>query len=333
MKKVWSVISFALKNWHYAIGLIVLALVLSRIDISQTAQHLLAVNKFYYGVSAMLSFPFFFLKALRWRYLMQKLGIRYSIPKAASMYFSGVYLGLVTPGRVAELARVMYLKRDGHSVGKAFFSVFFDRFFDVASLAMIAIFGMLFFAGLLSIRRSEIYAALLILAAACLFVFAVVPGKIFRSVLVGGVKLLLSKKFGNAANASIDDFLGSLSAFSIKTVAVAAGFTLLSISFYCMQAYLLAAAAGIKISFVYLIFAVSVSAFVSVLPVSILGIGTRDAAFLYLFTYVGIAKELAVTYSALVFFNILVLAVVCARFWFKNPVPLVTGGQLKTNPN
>lgn len=316
-------ISVAIKNWHYLIGLLVFAFILLKINAAQALTYLLSVDKAYFIASAALSFPIFFLRGLRWRYLMGRQGIAYGTKPVTSMYFSALYIGLVTPGRVAELARLMYLKRDGHSLGKALFSVVFDRLFDAVALAAFAMIGLLLFTGTLKVPAQTVYTAMLVLVAVTLLLAVLLLTGLFKRALMVMLGFLFFKKLGKAARASVTDFLGGLSIFNIKTVAVAAGFTLASALLYYLQAYLLTAAVGFKISFFYLVFAVSVATFAALAPVSILGIGTRDAAFLYLFQHAGISNELAITYSALVFANILVLAGVCAVSWFRNPVPII----------
>lgn len=260
---------------------------------------------------------------------MGKQGITYEVKPVVSIYFSALYIGLVTPGRIAELAKLMYLKRDGHSLGKALFSVVFDRLFDAVALAAFAIIGLLLFADILKVTTQTVYTAVFILVAVTLLLTALLLTGLFKRALMRMLGFLFFKKLGKAAKASVTDFLEGLSIFNIKTLSVAAGLTLASAMLYYLQAYLLTAAVGFKISFFYLVFAVSVATFAALAPVSILGIGTRDAAFLYLFQHAGISNELAITYSALVFANILILAAVCAVFWFKNPIPIIQGRSVK----
>jgi uncharacterized protein (TIRG00374 family) len=298
----------------------VLAFILSRISIPEALSHILSVNKAYFILSALLSFPFFFLKALRWKYLMNRQGIGISAKLASSRYFSALYMGLITPARVGELTKVMYIKRSGHSFGKALFSVFFDRLFDIIALGGFTLIGLLWFSGVLGFDTSYLIA---VISLSLLLLFLLLWRKnLFRKVLIALFTLLMPRNLRIRAKDSFRDFLSDLGILNARTIIITAAFTLASIAVYYLQAYLLALALGISISSFYLAFAVSLATFAAILPVSVLGIGTRDAALLYMLAYAGISAELTIAYSALVLVNILILALFSSFFWFTNPVPL-----------
>ena len=63
----------------------------------------------------------------------------------------------------------------------------------------------------------------------------------------------------------------------------------------------------------------AISNLISFLPVSVSGIGTRDAALIYLFSLVNIQPEIAVTYSFLVFVNFFIAGGIIGAisWWFK----------------
>ena len=73
---------------------------------------------------------------------------------------------------------------------------------------------------------------------------------------------------------------------------------------FCL-CYLLAIGLNIPVSFFYLASCVSISNIISLLPVSVSGIGTRDVLLIALFSQVGLSAESAVGFSFmfLVFFS------------------------------
>ena len=130
----------------YLIGFGLFFLILSRIDISETLSILKQTNLPLFLTALLMIFPTFFLKTLRWKYIMKLQKINYSLNNIFLMYLAPIPLGLVTPGRFGEMLRTSYLKNDGYSLGKSFFSVFFDRFSDIVFLLMFGYVSMFFFA-------------------------------------------------------------------------------------------------------------------------------------------------------------------------------------------
>lgn len=311
------------KNWHYLIGILVFAFILSRIDIQQTMSFIFASKKPYFIASVLLSIPVFFIRALRWRYLMLMQGIKYSVKSTISMYFSSLYLGLVTPGRVGELTKVQYLRNDGYSFGKSLFSVFFDRLFDGIVLITFLILGLLAFQSIFGFSILVLYNIIIVfLVLGFVFLLFYTQKDLITKILINSLKFLVPKKYKEFLKSSVNDFFNDIKIFNAPTVLITALFTLTAALIYYTQAYLLTIALGFSINFFYLVFAVSFASFASLLPISIFGIGTRDATLLALFLYAGVSKELAIAFSILVLANILLLAMFCSVFWFKNPVPL-----------
>jgi hypothetical protein len=79
------------------------------------------------------------------------------------------------------------------------------------------------------------------------------------------------------------------------------GLTLLAYALFFLQGLLLALALDLRLGVVYLTVSLSVSGFVTLLPISISGLGTRDAALIAMFAPAGIIAEQAVAYSTLFF--------------------------------
>ena len=73
------------------------------------------------------------------------------------------------------------------------------------------------------------------------------------------------------------------------------------ISWLCLflRNYLYAHALGISVSFIYFLFIWPIIFLVTLLPISIIGIGVRDVALIFFFSFLGIDKEHAVSLSVL----------------------------------
>jgi uncharacterized protein (TIRG00374 family) len=73
------------------------------------------------------------------------------------------------------------------------------------------------------------------------------------------------------------------------------------ISWLCLflRNYLYACALGINVSFIYFLFIWPIIFLITLLPISIIGIGVRDVALILFFAFLGISKEHAVSLSVL----------------------------------
>ncbi len=78
--------------------------------------------------------------------------------------------------------------------------------------------------------------------------------------------------------------------------------------YFCSR-YVVARAMGLNLSFLDIAIVSVLSAVVSILPISVAGIGTREATIIFVFSLFGINKEAAVLFSLLIFtINILSVA-------------------------
>ena len=90
---------------------------------------------------------------------------------------------------------------------------------------------------------------------------------------------------------------------------------------FYLQCYLIALALRLPLSYAYAAFCVSIASLLALLPISISGLGVRDATFLALLLPLGVTAELAISYSLLILlvFNVFGGAL-GAIAWFSKPL-------------
>ena len=94
--------------------------------------------------------------------------------------------------------------------------------------------------------------------------------------------------------------------------------TLFSWVFYYLEMYIFTKALGLEISFLNITAIVSVTALVALIPITIAGIGTRDAALVLLFSQLNLSKESAIAFSSLLLLRMIINTLVCSIGWFLN---------------
>lgn len=216
-------------------------------------------------------------------------------------------LGLATPGRVGEYSKLIYLKKDQHSLGKGVSGMLIDKLFD---LSFILIFGIIaiFFVPFLSLDFTNyiktfkwfaLVAPIFLVLMIVLFLYK--KQKILKifSEIIAGVKQFRPGKIFNL-------FLLTTTAWFV----------------YFLSIYLVATSIGIqeKTGFLYLAFSTVIVQIAAFLPITTLGVGTREAALVFLLTPLGIPKEIIILFSLLVMANYIGLFLVCLYGWLKKPL-------------
>jgi glycosyltransferase 2 family protein len=313
-----KLLKFAKEWWHYLIGFIIFAFLLTQIDISSTFDVLSSANMLLVIVGLLMVVPMFVFKAVRWRYMMAQQNIHYSLKDSIAMYFAAMYIGFVTPGRVAELLKAAYLMKDGHSFGKSIFSVFFDRFADLIFLAALGYAGLFIFPELF--QKQIFWLSLIAMIEFVVAIVVILKREFAKTLLQKVLKKIAPKNLKQSVESQVEDFYEALKIFNIRTTFMIFFYTSLSYFFYFVMAILLAEAVGIHIDYVYIIVSIIIVSLVAVIPVSIAGVGTREATLLLMLGALGIASETILAYSVLNLIGNLLVIVMAAPFWFKKPV-------------
>ena len=93
---------------------------------------------------------------------------------------------------------------------------------------------------------------------------------------------------------------------------------------YFTLMYLLSQLLEINISFLAVVACVSISLAVSLLPISIAGLGTRDITLVALFSTLGLSSEAAIAFSTLLLLLYFVNSLICFPAWLVHPLRMRT---------
>lgn len=98
-----------------------------------------------FGVLAVLA-----IKSIRWQQIVKNEGFYYQARKAFGAYMASFTIGVITPGRIGEIARLYYLRQDCEiDFVPSFRTIVTDRIFDLGVLVMLAVAGLFYYTGLL----------------------------------------------------------------------------------------------------------------------------------------------------------------------------------------
>lgn len=252
------------------------------------------------------------IKSYRWRLLIANEGINYSAYKAFGAYMSSDAVGIVTPGRIGEIARLYYVRQETEiTFYNAFKTIVSDRIFDFTMLGWFGLSGMLFYFKSFGSYPGIYYTVGVFI----LFIAGYVIGIKF-------LEFVLKYKSVNrfpAVRFIYESFLAVLGKNSLFMwfITVAAYF------FYFGFSWLIMIALHLSPSYIDVVFIMSIMSLSTIIPLSVAGFGTREATLVLLFAYYGLSSETAVSFSLLHFTAFFLWGgLIGLVFWMLMPISL-----------
>lgn len=311
-------------SWLRWLGLLLLVFLLWNLDINRVLTILQNSQGPLIVVAIAFNLPIVMVKAFRWRLLMQSQHINYPFEKAVLAYFSGLYIGLLTPGRLGEFLKAFYVSRDKDvPIGKAVSSTLADRLFDLLALVTV---GCLALIATVSLQSWQVWLSIMgVIAGGVAGLSLLITARGFGLVRhTAGT--LLPKSFAVRLfepGSLLTEMHAGLRQISPGTLLLSLGLTVGAYLIFFGQCYLLALALYLPIGFVDTSYTVSLGSLITLLPLSISGLGTREAVMIAYLGGLDVNPEAAFGFSLLVFVTFyLAGGLMGAVAWWIRPVPV-----------
>ncbi|MCK9596939.1 flippase-like domain-containing protein [Candidatus Pacearchaeota archaeon] len=287
------------------IGLFIYLII--KLDITKIFQEIKNLNLFLLPIILIIVVLFYLIQTSKWFVIARKQKIDLSFSEAFRINWISDFYGFVTPGKLGAIIRVNYLKNKGADIGKGVSNFVIDKFLDLASLFILA-FGV----GAIIFSKKIIPAAG-IYVSGFIFVFLVIFFLIFykkencRRLLGFFHKRFVPKRFKekskNLFNSFYEDFPPIsflLGAFFLNLVCWVTNYFVL---------YLIAISLGISINFIYFLVILAISTVIAQIPITINGLGTREATLISLFGVMGVSSVKVFSMSVL---GIMIMSIIPA---------------------
>jgi uncharacterized protein (TIRG00374 family) len=249
--------------------------------------------KFVVAVIA-LAIPLAIIKGIRWRILLHNYDIGLTFRDSTSMYAMGMVLSAVTPGRVGDLVKIVLLIKKGFSAAKAIASNILDRLFDMVFVFLAGYGGMWYFSKSFASQLNIVNIIFLIV-----LVLGVVVA-IKRHLIKELALKLVPTQYHSAAIDSWNEIVNSLLRNRTRWILWLPLWTIVFWAVQFFALYLCAKALRIDVSFIYFSACAAVGMVLSLLPITVAGVGTRDATYILLLGQIGIAQQQSLALSTLV---------------------------------
>ena len=275
-------------------------------------------------LSTIILIPALYLKGIKWKILTDEFKVKLGVNEATKISIIGISFGTITPGRIGELSRAFYLSKKNLNLGKSLSSIFLDRLFDIISLVVLSFLGLIFI-------LSKFYFTSII---EIFIIFIIVYSVVFIALTKKKITFIIARPFFNSIipekykdklKLAFDSFYDGLNLLKRRKMKLMVAF-ILSLADWLIsfvQSYIILLAFGYNISYFNLIFIIPLSVLVTLIPISIAGLGTREATFIYLFSLFSIPPEISVSYSiASLVFSSLLVSFFGLILWSRNPVKI-----------
>ncbi len=303
------------------VALILLALILRRVNLAQAVALLCQARTVPLALSVGVVFPATLtLWAVRWNLLLRLLEIHIPFSRALLYSLIGNFAGLFFSDTMGGFIKVFYLREDGYPAARAFFSVFLDKTWEVAMLLAFGLAGLLAFPALLGNSWLALALPLVGLAITALLVKIVGPRAAhwWLHVLQGRFR----GRVARWAGANVADLLHITGRVPWRGWMQVLGASVLVRFTHFIYSYLLALSLGIPISFPAVVAVMSIVGIIASLPLSIGGLGTREATMIAAFSLLGLPSHQALAFSFLIFLAGIAWRSVCVVGWLRRPLSL-----------
>ncbi len=265
------------------------------------------------AISIMLTL--FILKILRWHYILHNLDIKISILKTTELVLIGAFGASITPAKIGDVVRAYYLSKwTGTKETTSFFSAILDRVVDLICIGFFALLAIPFFVTQLEgVTRWSLAAGLILIFAFTMLMF---NSHIIRKIVTLLVKIRNRKERSKQEIVEendvvlddsrpvkiINEYYSNLTFFKARNYLLLIILTFLFWMLLGLQvSVLISSMAETQLTFQSLLTItgiMSIAAIVSLVPISISGIGIRDATITLLAFYsLQIGTEIAFSAS------------------------------------
>ncbi len=241
----------------------------------------------------------------RWEMLLKELKVHLSFRRIISSFCGGMFFNLFLPSTIGgDLVRSFDLASHSKKPKEVVASVLLDRLSGYVAMVAVAIFAMLF--GFKIIQDKTVIIFIVILTLFLGSILAV----LFNNFLYSKVNNWLHSPRGNRLRIALKDLHQEIYYFRHhkKIILNNLLFSLIIQVLYPLAFYFTAQALKVHTRLIYFFIFIPIISAITLLPISIGGLGLRDAATIFFFAKVALAKDVSLAISLINFAFIIIIS-------------------------
>jgi len=279
------------------VSLALMGVIFHRMDLSQFVGLMRGADVRFLALATGLVVVGLVIGAYRWQRLLIALGISMPLRTLTASYFVGLFFNNFLPTSMGgDVVRVYDVARYSRRPSASAASVIAERALSSLAQGLIALLGLALGYDVANRFSGEIMALFAVL---CLILLALFFGDRWGR----GISLLKGK---------VREALESI-AFCLRDKSLALGVIFVSLFFHAVIVlinYAIFQALGADVSLIYCFLVIPVILFITLLPVSINGLGIREWAYIYFFGRLGLSMTEAVAASLMFFFLLILVSLI-----------------------
>ncbi|MCK9602946.1 MAG: flippase-like domain-containing protein [Candidatus Omnitrophica bacterium] len=301
VKKILSIL------FRVGISIVLLLFLFRQIDKKSLLEIIKNADKGYLFLAFIVFFFNYVFCLLRWQMLLKAIKIHIPISRIIISFAGGVFFSLFLPSTIGgDLMRSMDLAAHTKRPREVVATVFLDRLSGYIGLVVLALLS-LFFGWRLLEDRIILISVSLITVLLIIILLVLFNKTIFLKINKYLSGLSSGKIMGSVMNLHQEIHLFRHHKKVIFKNLLLSVFVQI-ITPFCF--YIIALSVGLQINIVYFFILLPIIGAITLLPISIGGLGLRDATTIFFFAHVGVSKNLAFAMSLLNFSFIVIYAAI-----------------------
>lgn len=305
------------------VGIVLFLIILARVDITSLLAIFASINLLLLLLALATNGIAVVMKSYKWKIIVNTVNSRFSLPKAMEAFLIGFSFSILTPAKLGDFIRAYYARDESCSTGRALSTVVTDRLIDIVMLVVIAATGIFLFSFFYHIEVLSFAIVVLLAAGIGGGITVIINKPLLSRILRPFFNLFVPVSLKEKVSQYYHEFYEGLFAFCRHRLAFSLALVVALLSWLppFVYGYLLAQAISLPLSLAYFAVVIPIISLLDLLPISISGIGTRDAALIFLFGLQGVSAESAVAFSILyLFLSYWLVALAGAVLWIRHPV-------------
>lgn len=269
------------------IGIIILLYIIATLDLQEIYEVFSHIDPIYSFISFFAIIPVVIMTNIQWQILLKKQRINVSFFYSLKNIFIGYFYGFISPGAIGAYTRALYLENESKApLGKCLSNIIIFNTIDYLSLLLLGAIGAILLSSIYPNLFAVIVIIMIVIVTLLLFFLKKEKSKILFSKIIQ-TRIFTTLK--DRLTESLDSFYEDLPRF--KGVLIPFGISIIGWFVRFTELYFISKLFLIDVTFIYFILIIAVANVIASIPITIYGLGTREASLITMFLFFNITPE------------------------------------------
>jgi len=226
-------------------------------------------------------------QTLKWHIIARKQKMKIPFIESFKINLISGFYGFVTPSKMGTIVRAEYLKKYSKDMGKGLANFVLDKILDIISVFLI------FFVFFMNFKERFSFVPILffvlIFVGLILFSFLIFKKNLIKPLLKFLLEKIAPKKIAEKVKLNFNSFHDDIPEKKYFPIFIFLNILNWVLTYFIT--FIVGMAVGVNLSFVYFLAILPISTIISLIPITINGLGTREATLISLFALFGVGSE------------------------------------------